>query len=419
MCVNYIVYANKDYDDVINIYVGQSEILNHANTSRIAVGSGEIVTVKSLSDSDQILLVGKKVGVTDLRIWKNNKSSGYYLIKVSEPGAEINKEHLMEQIGHIEGIKIIDSENQLVINGNALREEDVDKIDMLSQEYSNVKSHVTTGGLMRENMIYMDVKVVEVKKNELKNIGINWSDVINGPQYAVINDYNTNPIYRPSTGFDLDESNVLSTNVGSHNPYFGISSNLTSIVNLLANDGMARLLAEPQLSCKSGGRAEFLAGGEVPLPVRDKDGSASVTFKQYGIILKIEPVSDPGGYISTHVSVEISTVDESLKVQEIPGFLTRKTETDMNVNQGETMVISGLVNTESAKAVDKLPGLGNIPVLGELFKSRSFRKNETEMIILVTPHVIDPENKINKDWIKRAQNLERTSSEELQFNILD
>jgi pilus assembly protein CpaC len=187
----------------------------------------------------------------------------------------------------------------------------------------------------------------------------------------------------------------------------------------MANDGMARMLAEPQLSCRSGGKAEFLAGGEVPLPVRDKDGSASVTFKQYGIILKIEPISDPGGYISTHVSVEISTVDDTLKVMDIPGFLTRKTETDMNVKEGETMVISGLVNTDSAKAVDKLPGLGNIPILGELFKSRSFRRNETEMIILVTPHIIDPSHKINKKWINRANKIESQSDKELGFKLLD
>ena len=129
--------------------------------------------------------------------------------------------------------------------------------------------------------------------------------------------------------------------------------------------------------------------------------------------------SDPDGYISTHVSVEISTVDDSIRVLDIPGFLTRKTDTDMNVRQGETMVISGLVNTDSAKAVDKLPGLGNIPILGELFKSRSFKNNETEMVILVTPHIIDPEHKINKQWIKRAGELRQQSSEDLEFKLLD
>ena len=268
-------------------------------------------------------------------------------------------------------------------------------------------------------MIHMDVKVVEVKKSELKRIGINWADVINGPQYGVFHEYNTNSVFRPSPGVPFEYLNGLPADVGTSNAYFGVASNLTSIINLLANDGNARLLAEPQLTCRSGGKAEFLAGGEVPLPIRNNDGSVSVTFKQYGIILKIEPESDPEGYISTHVSVEISTVDDSIKVMDIPGFLTRKTDTDMNVRQGETMVISGLVNSESAKSVDKLPGLGNIPILGELFKSRSFKNNETEMVILVTPRIIDPSHKINKRWIKRAGELREKSSQDLEFGILD
>jgi len=133
----------------------------------------------------------------------------------------------------------------------------------------------------------------------------------------------------------------------------------------------------------------------------------------------MEPVSDPEGYISTHVSVEISTVDDSIRVLDIPGFLTRKTETDMNVMQGETMVISGLVTSESAKSVDKIPGLGNIPILGELFKSRSFKNNETELVVLVTPHIIDPKHRINKRWIQRAGELREQSDKDLEFKLLD
>lgn len=411
--------SDNEYDGIVDIDIGQSEIVHHKNISRIAVGSGKIVSVKTLQDSGQILLIGKKSGITDLRIWEKNKSQTHYLVRVTDQGKEVQLKQLQNYIGDIKGIEISQLGSQIIINGSGLRNTEIEKINILTQEYNNVSSYVSAGGITPESMIHMDVKVVEIKKNELKKIGINWSDVINGPEYALMNDYQTNSVFRPKAGFETGNNLNLPNNIGRHNPYFGISTNLTSIVNLMANEGIARMLAEPQLSCKSGGKAEFLAGGEVPLPVRDKNGSASVKFKQYGIILKIEPVASSDGYISTHVSVEISTIDDTLKVMDIPGFLTRKTETDMNVKEGETMVISGLVNSDAAKAVDKLPGLGNIPILGELFKSRSFRSNETEMIILVTPHIIDPSHKINQAWIERAKKIESLSNNDLGFKLLD
>jgi pilus assembly protein CpaC len=409
----------KTYEEVLEIYVGQTEILSHRGVSRVSIGSGDLASVKVLRDAGQILLIGKKTGLTDLRVWMRNKLQKHYLLRILDQPPEVAMEQVRKHLADIEGVSIKLVGDQVVIEGSSLRKSDQLRVEAVSKQFPNVTSYVTDGGITLHGMIHMDVKVVEVKKNELKKIGIDWADIINGPQYAAINDYVTNSVFRPVPGIDITNPGSLPLDVGSSNPYFGIATNLTSIINLMANDGNARMLAEPQLTCRSGGKAEFLAGGEVPLPIRNNDGSVSVTFKQYGIILKIEPESDPDGYISTHVSVEISTVDDSIKVLDIPGFLTRKTDTDMNVRQGETMVISGLVNTESAKAVDKLPGLGNIPILGELFKSRSFKNNETEMVILVTPHIIDPEHKINKQWIKRASELREQSSEDLEFKLLD
>ena len=133
----------------------------------------------------------------------------------------------------------------------------------------------------------------------------------------------------------------------------------------------------------------------------------------------MSPVSAPDGYISTQVTVEISTIDESLRVMDIPGFLTRKTDTEMNVRQGQTMVISGLISNSASKDVEKLPGLGHIPILGELFKSRSFRQEESELLILVTPHIVKPEHKINRQLIQRASQLETRSNLAVKARLMD
>lgn len=430
--INYVVFiavlfslfysgiaSSRVNEEVLEIYVGQTEILSHANVKRVSIGSGQLVSVKVLRDSGQILLIGKQIGMTDLRVWLRNRPQKHYLVRVLDQPPEIILDQVRKHLSDIEGIGVRLVGEQIIIEGSSLRQSDQLRVEAVSKQFANVTSYVTAGGITLRGMIHMDVKVVEVKKNELKRIGINWSDVINGPQFVALNDYAVNPVFRPVPNLNFTNPAALPLNVGTNNTYFGIATNLTSVINMMANDGNARMLAEPQLTCRSGGKAEFLAGGEIPLPIRNQDGSISVTFKQYGIILKMEPVSDPEGYISTHVSVEISTVDDSIKVLDIPGFLTRKTETDMNVKQGETMVISGLVTTDAAKSVDKIPGLGNIPVLGELFKSRSFKNNESELVILVTPRIIDPSHKINKKWIRRAGEMQKQGSRDLEFTLLD
>ena len=119
-------------------------------------------------------------------------------------------------------------------------------------------------------------------------------------------------------------------------------------------------------------------------------GIAGQFFKQFGIILKIEPRTNDAGLIRTKVGVEVSSVDKGIQVLGIPGFATRKTNTEMNVQAGETMVVAGLFSAEDAKTVVKVPGLGQIPVLGKLFKSRQFRRGESELVVLVTPQIIQP-----------------------------
>ena len=145
----------------------------------------------------------------------------------------------------------------------------------------------------------------------------------------------------------------------------------------------------------------------------------TVQYKQYGIILNISPVTDGEGFISTSVEVEVSAVDQSVQVLGIPGFTTRRAETEMNVQAGETMVIAGLVSHDDAKNIDKVPGLGQIPILGELFKSREFVAKETELIVLVTPQLIESGGKLNKKHIYRFGEMNTQIDERINFDIMD
>ncbi|HEY4368437.1 MAG TPA: pilus assembly protein N-terminal domain-containing protein [Steroidobacteraceae bacterium] len=316
---------------VLTVAAGQSLLMRYPGVKRVAVGDGTVVDVKVLNDTQEILVLGTKEGRTDLRIWGRDGSSVAYLVEVLGPAEPARP-----------GAPPLEVRPTVLIKA----------------------------------------RLIEVRKSALRDIGIDWANVVAGPAFGTLNEYVTNRAFRivPDSIRNLDG---LPLDLGRSNNYFSLTTVVDSVINLLVNDGNARLLAEPTLSCIDGGRADFLVGGEVPIPVQNQDGALNVIFKQFGIILNVEPRTNDAGLIRTKVNVEVSSVDKGIQVLGIPGFATRKTSTEMNVQSGETMVVAGLFSSEDAKNVVKLPGLGQIPVLGELFKSRQFRRGETELVVLV------------------------------------
>jgi len=272
--------------------------------------------------------------------------------------------------------------------------------------------------LEAESTILIKAKLIEVKKSALRDIGVDWADVAAGPIFGTLDEFVTNERFRIIPE-GIDGLRELPLNLGTNNHYFAMTTVIDSVINLLVNNGDARLLAEPTLTCISGGQADFLVGGEVPIPVQNQDGALNVIFKQFGIILKVEPRANDTGLIRTKVGVEVSSVDKGIQVLGIPGFATRKTNTEMNVQTGETMVVAGLFSSEDAKTVVKVPGLGELPILGELFKSRQFRRGESELVVLVTPIIIQPNGEEIKASVQQFDELKRKSDEALKPKLKD
>jgi pilus assembly protein CpaC len=321
---------------VLSLPVGQSLLMRYPGVTRVAAGDGAIVDLRVFDDTQEILVLGKAAGLTDLRIWGRDGASIAYLVQVL-------------------GMPEIPP---------------------------------APPALEAAPTILIKAKLIEVKRAALRDIGIDWADIAAGPVFASLDEFVTNEHFRivPEGVQGLRD---LPLQLGTNNRYFAMTTVVDSVVNLLVNTGNARLLAEPTLTCVSGGQADFLVGGEVPIPVQNQDGALNVVFKQFGIILNIEPQTNDAGLIRTKVGVEVSSVDKAISVLGIPGFATRKTNTEMNVQSGETMVVAGLISAEDAKTVVKVPGFGHIPILGELFKSRQFRRGETELVVLVTPQIVD------------------------------
>jgi pilus assembly protein CpaC len=170
--------------------------------------------------------------------------------------------------------------------------------------------------------------------------------------------------------------------------FLGIATTLDSRIRLLEQQGEATIVAEPTLSCRSGGAARFVAGGEIPFPVVSNVGSTDVEYKEYGVILDVRPVADASGAVFARVETELSQVDNSQRVLGVPGFLKRRSATDINLRDGETLVIAGLTSQQRSVEDQGVPGLSKFPVGGRLFSTRGRRSESSELVIFLTPRIV-------------------------------
>lgn len=412
-------FAAEKYADTISIVEGQTRLMKIPGVMRVSIGHPEIANAQA-TGPDEVLLTGLSEGVTDVRVWKDNGRQTRYLLKVVDTSWVQILEIANIVLADVEGVNAREDNGIVFIEGRILREQDIAIIeDMKKKLQAEIKAGDVVFNVVRPNvslqaMIMMDVQVVEVRKDDLKEIGVEWVTSANGPFFEILGEvHGVGDFDKTSSffGFGLEETQDLT----KINPLTEIGS----VLKLLQTKGVARILAQPKLVTKSGSKAEFLAGGEIPIPIRNRDGDFEVTFKQVGVVLDMEPVADPDGFIATKVNVEVSEVDSAVEVLGIPGFTTRRTMMEMNAQSGQTMVISGILKAEDSKSVSKFPGLGSIPIIGELFKSRDFKQRTTELVIFVTPYLIDPDSKMNRDMLQYSDDLVKGAEEQLKFDLFD
>lgn len=313
----------------LDLFVGEVSVLDKVEVNRVAIGNGSIIRAEVI-DTGELVIIAASAGSSSLRLWHSDGSQTDFNIRVSETDRE-------------------------------------------------TRVHM-------QRTVRMRVRMVEFRKSALGRLGIDWSDNTTGPGMAVIGDAVSNTLYRP----DVEGFSGLPMNVAPFSTYFGIASNISSRIHFLSQNGDAVTLAEPVLSAMNGGEASFLAGGEVPYPSIGENGLNQVEFKEYGVKLNVAPLIDSAGNVRAKLATEISQLDTSVSVQGTPGLLTRRAETEVTVRSGETIVISGLLSSESSTDTDMLPGLGRLPVIGRFFSSKGQRNGVSELVIFITPEVIEP-----------------------------
>jgi pilus assembly protein CpaC len=372
--------------ETIRIRAGFQQVLERPGVSRISVGNPEIVEAQPLPQGGGILVVGKKEGETDLVLWEKSARTVWH-VEVA-PGKRSPGEDARAFAGAFPGLTVFDAGTSVLLTGPVSTPRDKSVLEDYARTHPDVHLRISLPEEKKTLLLY-DLKIIEIGRGETAQLGIRWPDAL------------------PAKG-------LLA--VGTGNPgTVSVGAEFDARLNLLLANGKAKILTNPRLACESGGEAQFLAGGEIPIVIITPE-TRSVQWKMYGIILKLRPTMMEGGKIRTEVNAEVSAVDHGSGTSDVPGFLTRRVSTIFSTPPGETVMLSGLIKSDMAKDVSKVPLLGQIPVIGELFKSRSFRENRTELAIFITPI------EVSGDAAPDAANWERKAEKEgesFRFRLLD
>ena len=239
-------------------------------------------------------------------------------------------------------------------------------------------------GVQAPVQVTLSVRIAQMQRSVVRNLGINWSSIGN-----VGTNMQISPALTLAAAGTAGALPLIANAKG-----FGFNG----IIDALANDNLAHILAEPNLTAMSGQPASFQVGGEFPIPVGQQNGTISVAFKSFGVMLTFLPTVMSEGRINIHVKPEVSELDPADGIQlgsgnstfKIPALRVRRAESTVELGSGQSFAIAGLLETTTTDTNGSLPGLGDVPILGALFRDNQFSRQETELVILVTPYIVRP-----------------------------
>ncbi|RDI58607.1 pilus assembly protein CpaC [Microvirga subterranea] len=371
------------------IRVDQGKFVNartSGKVSRVVVGNPEIATAVPLTDTT-LYVLGKAEGRTNFAVYGTNDTLlGLVNVEVGTDVSDL-QQTIQNAVPQAKvRVETINGRTRLsgaVPDGISQR-----KILEIAEQYSSapvINAMNVTGG----QQVLIEVRVVEANRNAGRQLGVSWFARAKGTGIATGTAASQRGI---NVGALFPNGNspfgtVLAQILGG-----GISADV--LIQALEEKGLGRRLAEPNLTALSGEKASFLVGGEVPIPVAENDGKVTVQYKEYGVRLNFTPVVLDSGLINLKLEPEVSQVDENTAIRsatiEIPAFITRRASTTIEIRDGQSLAMAGLLQSLHRKTQDQLPWLGQVPVLGALFRSSSFQEEETDLVIIVTPHLVRP-----------------------------
>ncbi len=372
----------------VSLYVGSVKTIDVGEIVRIAIGRDEILG-STVLENGELLLIPKAPGETEIQIWKPGERTLVYRVNVLQENISTKEALIKSLVSSYTDVQVRSSGDFIILEGTVPPGE-MERFEAVLSVVPNVVSMVKAKVFLPAKMVKVKLQVLEIDKRFKKDLGIKWGQSLDGPIVGVASALVTNDVYGivPDGGFDWESAlSGVSLADPFFYPYVGFAGTLASRIQLVEENGSGRTLAEPTLVTRSGESAKFHSGGEFPI-VFSVLGEARVVFKEYGIIFDILPIVDEMENILVKISSEVSSIDFASAVNGVPGILTRNTDSVINVKNGETIVISGLLSVFDTRRLNKVPLLGDLPFFGSLFRSREVLENRNELLVLVTPEVV-------------------------------
>lgn len=385
------------------LVVGEVKSVELSSVSRIAIGNGALLKA-TVVDDRQIILLAEAAGETTMHVWLKDGRQITYDIEVDAFRTDLQLEDVRSLLSDVPSVRSRLVGNRVVLEGRYPDSETADRIKLMVKTFPTVLNLISDKAadvdlMQTERMIQLDLRIIEVKKRALDQIGIKWATSANGPTFMTNALGYSNTPYRPAdnAGFPpVTTGNPISA-------YLGLATSITSALSMLEENGDAWTLAEPRLSCKSGGSSKFVAGGEIPIPIASGLGTVSVVYKQYGVVIEFKPTADSAGNVASGIVVEVSEPDPRNSNQGFVAFTTNRAETEVAIKHNEPLVIAGLLRQAVNRSTDAIPGLGRIPFLGALFGAKDNSFDKTELVIIVTPHVVTTKDAANIDAVEKSR----------------
>jgi pilus assembly protein CpaC len=401
-----VALSDEVHAGELAVPVNKSQVLRSDRPyAKALIGNPEIADVLPLT-SQSLYVLGKKAGTTSLTLYDRSNTLIAVIDVVVGPDVVSLRRQLSDSLGSDIAARI--SNDSIVLEGIVPSAVEADRAVQLAETYAPGKV-VNLLSIGSSQQVMLDVRFAEVKRSALKQIGLSWfvgsdADKLQG---AIGGGASRTPITNPDNPTESIGSQVtLGSIVGS----FGIISrtfrafgeNFNVTLDALERKGAITTLAEPTLIALSGETASFLAGGEFPIPVSQGGGTGnngngnaiSVQFKPFGVSLAFTPTVLADGVINLVVQPEVSSIDPTASVTinnlVIPGLQTRRAKTVVEMRDGESFALAGLIRKDFQDTIRQVPLLGSIPIIGALFRSTGFQNEQTELVIIVTPHLVQP-----------------------------
>lgn len=362
-------------DESLSVEVNKSRLIRLPRpATSVFIANPEVADVQVKSPT-LVYLFGKAIGTTTLyavdgrdRVLANMDVDVTHNLKILQKAvAKVVPQSNLE-FSSVNGALVMDGDV-----GSAREMEEVRKIAArFAPSEEGLINRIRVNAL---NQVNLRVRIAEVSRDVDKRLGFDWSAT--GTFGSILS-------------FGLTASNPLAQGV---NALSLTSGDISGVIDAMEDEGLVTILSEPNLTAMSGEEASFLAGGEFPILVPSEDGP-TITFREYGVKLAFKPVVLDSGRINLQVEPEVSSLSEtssvSLNGYVIPALTTRKTKTTVELGSGQSFAVAGLLQNKTGHNLNKFPGLGDIPVLGTLFRSDNFQREESELVIIVTPYLVKP-----------------------------